>query len=151
MTSGGRVSVLPSCRRRSRLSLRVCNTSIFFSAAGNEIVLALELGFLGEKESILRVPQHPYLRDAGLIVVVHDSVVLTSDNLRLVNGEATAFTDFDFPMLGMPIKVSVPYALLERATVLNDGLLNLLREVTAATAADGRLNPYSSKMGAITS
>jgi hypothetical protein len=71
-------------------------------------------------------------------LVVHNDVVLTVDDLRLVDRQAGVLADLDLPVLIEPAKVAVAAALRERLAVLDDCLLDLLGQVASDDASRWR-------------
>jgi hypothetical protein len=66
-----------------------------------------------KEESVLSGPQNPDPIHDGVRFVIHDDVVLTVDDLRLVYCKARVFADLDFPILAKPAQIAVTGALRE--------------------------------------
>ena len=81
------------------------------------------------EEPILRGPEDPDANDVGVRLVIDDDVVFAVDNFRLIDRQAGVLADLYFPILIESAQVAVAGALSERVAVLNDRLLDLLRQV----------------------
>ena len=118
-------------------------------AGGSFPVEGSRIGVLQTRreEAIFGVPEHPNRLDERVRLVVHDDVVLAPDHLRLVDRQPGVLANFDFPILPEPGEIAVSVALRERLAMLDDRLLDLLRQIPRDDAGRGWREPKVFKDG----